>query len=53
MTNRQHHKSDNQKQSQHKRTVKNKINAVRKALRTAGGKAVRMLENRLEFWKSR
>lgn len=44
-------RTDAQKTAQRRRTAKNKINAIKKALFMARGQAIIELEKRLTFWE--
>ena len=44
-------KTPAQKTYTRRRTSRNKIRAVEKALKTAGGKQVEVLKKRLEYWR--
>ena len=39
--------------TQKRRTTRNKIKRIEKQLKTAGGKAIEILKNRLEYHKNR
>ena len=51
MPNKKHHRTEKEKRKYQHNLAKNKIKHIKKSLETAGGNAIKKMEERLSFWR--